>query len=72
MAENIKPLKDCISSFQSRIKTDFNSATTDDLIELIVDCDAKLLSETRDSARVDALRTYIWCANAALTSSSFH
>lgn len=67
MAENIKPLKDCISSFQSRIKTDFNSATTDDLIELIVDCDAKLLSETRDSARVDALRTYIWCANAALT-----
>jgi hypothetical protein len=67
MTEIIKPLKMCIASFQSRIKTNFDAATSEELVELIVDCDAKLLFETRDSARVDAVRTTIWFANAALT-----
>lgn len=49
-----------------RVRRDYDLVSADNLFELIIDCDAKLLLESVDSKRVDALRAVIWFANAAL------
>lgn len=48
------------------VRRDYDLASADSLFKLIIDCDAKLLLESADSKRVDALRAVIWFANAAL------
>jgi hypothetical protein len=48
------------------VRRDYDLANTDKLFELIIDCDSKLVRESIDSKRVDALRSVIWFANAAL------
>lgn len=48
------------------VRRDYDLASADSLFELIIDCDAKLLIESAESKRVDALRAVIWFANAAL------
>jgi len=63
----LKPLRDCIKSIRESVRRDYDAASADKLFEIILDCDSKLLEESTDSPRVDALRSVIWFANAALT-----
>jgi hypothetical protein len=67
MATPIKPLRECIRATRDRIAKDFDKFDTEKLLDVLYNCDAKILFEKEDGTRVDAARAVSWHINAALT-----
>lgn len=64
----LKPLRECIKTCSNKVRLrEYDNASTDTLLGLIISCDSKLLTEREDSRRVDNLRAINWYVNAALS-----